>query len=448
MNTSTARGARRLRGAVALSAVAIGALALAGCTSPSSASSDEKVTLRVQVAEGDEIVKMYQAIADGFEKANPNVTVKLETVADTAKNGPVVSGANPPDVGLLPMNSANFGDLAKAGTFLDLANVWENADLADRYSQSLNDGSLFNGKHYALSTNVLYYAIAYYNKDLFTKAGIEAPADHRIESADQLYQITDALKSAGVQGLGIAGGTGFVPSWMIDPLLPTAGSADQTANYLTSWQPSVDVTVKYTDEPFVSTISQLEAYANEGVFQDGYLGVTDLGGPEAQFQAGQVGMVLDGVWYEAALQAANLPFEYDWLLLPPVTASGKTQLSAAPNFSTVIPAKAAHIDTAESFLEYMVSAEVQQNDIIGVGNSIPSVNDLPESAFSSLSPVVQSMVTDASENGIQSGWTSVVPGELGQSFTNPLVQAVWAGSETPEQVGSAVQDQLMKIRGQ
>ena len=423
------------------------AIALAGCATNGGAPAG-KTVLTVQIATGDGIAKMNQAFAAGFEKKNPNVTIKFVHSPDDNVNVPVLTGNNAPDVGMAPLNEDTTKAMADNGDLVNLGPAWKAADLDTRYPAGVSDSALYGGKHYAISTNVLYYSFAYYNKDLFEKAGITIPANHRIASSKDLYDISAKLNKIGKQGLAVGGGTGYQPSWLIDALLPTAATPQQMTNYLSNWQKGVKPTVSYTDGPFVKTLQQLKDYADNGVFQKGFAGITDLAAVEASFVSQQSGMLLDGVWYAGTLAITPPGFAYDWVLLPPVDgAKQKSQLPTLFNFSVVIPTKGKHKAVAMQYVAYITSVEAQTRGVIDAGQSIPSVTDLPASAFKSLSPAVKGMLADVAKNGSQPGWTSTVPTTYGQTFSTPVVQAVWSGSDTPRSAGAKVQAEYKSVTG-
>jgi raffinose/stachyose/melibiose transport system substrate-binding protein len=339
-----------------------------------------------------------------------------------------------------------FAALADHGDLLNLAKVWKTADLAKRYSPEINASAKYKGKYYALSTNVLYYSFVYYNKDLFKKDGVPLPKDHRISSESELYKMAATFNKAGVAPLEVAGGTPYQPGWMVDSLFPSAATESQMSNYLTNFDSSVKPTVKYTDSPFVDTLQALSDYKTHNVFPNGYLGVTDPTQNEAAFQAGQAAMILDGVWYDATLSSAKLPFGYDWALLPPVKSGNISKLPTLYNPSVIIPAHGKNLVLAQEYAEYMVSDAAQKNAIIKVGNAIPSVNTLKPADYASLSPVVRSMITDAQKHGAEPAWTATVPGTVAMTFTVPLIQGIWTGSETPKTAAVKVQQALIQTR--
>ena len=432
-------------------AVVVGCLALTGCGSSSSSdgsAAQARATLRVQVEQGPENLASLRAFADGFEAAHPGVTVKLETISNAAKTGPnlaVVASAHAPDVAVVPVGQPAYEKLVAAGALADLAPVWKRADLDARYPAALNDQTTYRGRHYALSSSTAFYDLAYYNADLFAKNHIAVPANHRIASAQQLYDIARALRAGGSQPLAIGGKSNYIVSWMPDALLPTAVSPTQLSNYLSSWKPTVTPTARYTDAGFVKVLDQVTDYARHGVFQQGFLGA-DPGAAEAAFQAGRAGMVLSGSWYAGVLAKARPGFRYGWLLLPPVDAARKTQLTGYFGVQWAVPTRAANRALAMEFLGHMVSDAGQASAVIKAISGIPSVTSVPASAYSAVDPLVREMLADAKANGVQSGWTSSVPGGIGQALINPLMQSMLAGRTDPQAVAAKVQDALPSVR--
>ncbi|MEW2396321.1 extracellular solute-binding protein [Streptomyces sp. NPDC046862] len=425
------------------------ALAATGCGNSSDGqSADGQTTITVQQQAGDNNVAMMKSAAKLFEAANPQVKVKIQIITVQTKNttnANVLSGSNPPDVGVVPTNSAAYGQLVKSRKLLPLEDVWASSDLKSRYGGAIASAlTAPDGKHYVVSIDSVYYSLVYYNKELFKKAGITVPADHRIESADQLYSMVKALKKTGKQGLGLGGKSGYAASWMLDALLPTSASADQLKNYLSSWQSSAPESSKYTDPAFVDAVSQLNDYRKHGIYQDGFLGA-DTPAVEAAFQNGRLGMAIDGSW-QAAVFRKVMKSNVGWLLLPPVNGSAKTQVTAYAGDGLGIPVGAKHQAAAKKFLEFFMTEKNLAQSVIKAGGNLAPVNDMPDSAHAQLDPLVQEMLADVKANGAQSGWTSTVPGTLGQGFFDPLIQSMYAGQATPAAICAKLEAQLAETR--
>jgi raffinose/stachyose/melibiose transport system substrate-binding protein len=439
--------ARRSRWWVAAAVAATAVVAsLSGCASSGDSG---KVTLRFQVEQGDPNLAIAQAWIKGFEKTHQNVTIKPELTSQEAvasTNATVLSGGNPPDIGLIATGTPQYEKLVQSGALADLAPVWKGAQLDTRYPKALNDLLSYGGKHYSIGVSTGFYNVVYYNKDLFKRAGITAPDDHRIASVDDLYSMVSKLKAIGVEGLGIGGKANAPASWMVSALLPTAVSGNAINNYLSSYLPANKVTAKYTDPGFVKVLETLQEFGKKGVYQSGFLGM-DNDQTDALFVQGQVGMELEGYWVAQGFHKSNPNLDFDWLLLPPVGGGAdETQLTSFFATGISVPAKGKHVALAQEFLQYMVSDQGQVDAILKAGSQIPAVTTVPESAYADLDPAVKEMVADARDHGVQSGWSTTVPGEIGQGFIDPLLQSMYAGQTTPQEVAQKVQTALEQAR--
>lgn len=446
-------GRPRTRHTVFITASAGIAALLAGCSPGTSAANSATPTsghrtVVVQQQAGDNTEKAIGVAAKLFEAAHPDVTVKVQIVtseAKTSSNLAVITGPTPPDVAVVPQNSTVYTAALAAKKLEPLDDVWTDSKLRQGYGPLAPAFIGPDGHPYLVSIDRAYYNVLYYNEDLFSKLGITVPSDHRIASTQDLYSIAAKLKGDGKAALAFGGGSGYQASWMLDALLPTASSSAQISNYLTSYQPSVPVSVKYTDEPFVSALSTLQQFAKEGVYQNGFL--ANKGGPasEALFEQQRTAMVLDGSWAAPSLRQAS-KFKVGWLLLPPVPGGQKTQLTAYAGDAMAIPTGAKDKADAKLFLDWWFTPEAQQKVTVEASGSLPAVDGLPAATIASLDPLVKDMVADVAVNGSQSGWTSTVPASVAAAFTDPLVQSMYAGQKTPDDVGAAVQGALEKMR--
>ncbi|WP_157887705.1 ABC transporter substrate-binding protein [Frondihabitans sp. PAMC 28766] len=440
MHITTKR--RTLLAAAALASAT--ALVLTGCSgSSSNGTASKSITVQVQTGQEAEVAAFIKV----FKKQHPGDTVKTVSVSQTAKTGSnlqVLTSSNAPDVAIVPTNTQVFSRLTQGKQLLSLSDVWKKADLQKLYGNSLANSLKTNGTPYVVSIDSTIYNIVYYNKALFKKAGIATPTDHRIASLSDLESMVTKLKGIGKQGLSIGPGDNFQSSWMIDAFLPTASSTSQLQNYLTNWESSkTKITAKYTDAPFVDSISRIQAMGKAGVFQTGYLGQT-VPQSESNFVQQSAGMVLDGSYSPATFKKDGINFDYDWALLPPIDSSKKTQVSLYNGDAYAIPARAKNPTVAKQFLESVMSAEGQTTTI--ASGSLPATNNVPKSAFSGTAVQVQEILADEAKNGGQPGWTSVVPGGLGQQLVDPKIQELLNGNGSAQAIGQAVDSELQTVR--
>ena len=427
--------------------VAVGALSaasLAACSSSGgSSAADNTLTVQVQTGAGpllDTFIKI-------FKEQNPGVTVKTLSVSQTAKTGSnlsVISSSDAPDVAIVPTNTQVFSKITAAHGLISLAPVWKADNLYKNAPAGVLATDSFGGTPYVVSYDSVLYNIVYYNVNLFKKLHITVPPDHRIPSMAALNSMVQTLNKAGYQGIGIGPADGYQSSWMIDSFMNTSAMPEQYQNYLSSWQKSVPVTDPYTSAPFINALSAIQTLGNKKVFQDGYLADT-VAQAEAQFVQQRNGMLLDGGFSVPILQKDGIKFPFDWMLLPPVPGSNeKNKISLYTGDAMGIPVNAPNKALAEKFLEVVMSVKAQEAGL--ADGALPGNSAVPLSQYVQLGPIMESQLADMKANGNQIGWTSGVPGGLGQQLTDPMVQAMLSNQTNPAEIASKVQSELATFR--
>lgn len=436
----------RWRKKVTVTAV-VGALStslLAAC-SGGGGSSANVLTVQVQTDAGPQFANFIKI----FKEQNPGVTVQTLSVSQTAKTGSnlaALTSSDAPDVAIVPTNTQVFSRLTEAKGLVSLSSIWKADNLDNNSPPGVLAADSLGGTPYVVSYDTSLYNILYYNVDLFKKLHIAAPADHRIPSMAALDSMVSTLRAHGYQGIGIGPADQYQSSWMIDSFMNTSTTPAQYTNYLSSWQKSTPVTYPYTSAPFTKALDAIQSLGQANVFANGYLADT-VAQAEAQFVQQRVGMLLDGQWSVATLKGDGLKFPIDWMLLPPVPGSQeKNRISLYTGDALGIPVRAPNQALAKKFLQVVMSVKGQESNL--ATGHIPAITSgVPASQYAMLGPVVQSEIADTKLNGDQIGWTSGVPGGLGQQFTDPKVQAMLNHQTTPAQIGPQVQDQLATFRG-
>lgn len=439
-----------------LSTVAAGGLVMLGCSLLVACSDGngeagdkldltKKVTLTVQQQTSAEA--MFAHIGEKFEEKYPNVTVKFETISQEQKVGSnlaVLGSSNPPDVGMIPLNSEVYTQLTNAKALVPISDVWEAADLENRYSAPVAESMQTDGGPTSVVYSQLIYDVLWYNPALFEEAGVEVPADHRIESVDALIEMADKFRAADIAPLQLGGGSGYEASWMLDAFLPTVATKDEMANLLTNHNPKVETKTPYDDSPFVDTLEALQELGEGGVFQDGYLG-QDAATALAPFLTGDAAMVLNGNFAVPEFEKAKLDFTPDWLLLPPIGDEAKVVQTQYFGDGLGIPVKSDAVPWAKEFIKFAMSDEMQEEAVVNIGKLLPAVTSLPSDELA-VDAWSKSLLADIEANGSAPGWTGVVPGGFGQQFVDPLIQQMLQGELTPDEVAEKQQEQLVEFR--
>ncbi|MBF4595641.1 extracellular solute-binding protein [Curtobacterium flaccumfaciens] len=330
---------------------AVIALAAAGCASNSSSagpqtSADEKQTINVWGWAGAPGKDVMTTVIDGFEKANPKITVNYTEIASADyknKATLALSSKEPIDVvGVQP--NAWASDNAQ---YLTPVGEWPNGKALEQQYQPrtiTQMKKLFpDGGIRAVPFGSSGSAVGFYNVDLLRKAGLSEPP----KTLADFRKLADGLK-----------GTGIVPAvmpsddWFQDEFVLTlAGQTD----------PKFYDDVRYKDgsydtKAYISALKEYKSLYTDGILDKNTL---DLAYSDAMalFDSGKAAVVFNGSW-----EAGRLLPEYrkaNKVQASDVGAMGVPAAKAADvstrSFLDVtygIPEASSHRAAAEKFIEY------------------------------------------------------------------------------------------------
>jgi multiple sugar transport system substrate-binding protein len=365
---------RKIAAGAALAVVAT--LSLAACSggpaaAPSASSDDKKpVTLTVSgwsLATTPE----FQTLADGFHEAHPNVTIQVKDY-DAAQYATLLTAdlaaGTAPDV-MAIKQVTDMVTFASGGQLVDVSDVKLTDGIKGASSYKLD------GKQYAipyrLDGNVLFY-----NKDLFKKAGVDAPDgswtwDDYTAAAEKLKT---GLKSAGSSAL-----PAYLHTWNSQVQgFATAQSpkADMLSGNYAYMKPYYDQALKMQNDglqlPFAT------ASANKTTYQ-------------AEFGKQQAAMELMGSWYVATLLAQQKSGDADtfqWGMAPvPQRTSATAGTDKTPvtfgdptGFAINIKTDGAKLTAAKQFLSY-VESEKAAESLAQIGITPALVTDSVTKAY-------------------------------------------------------------------
>ena len=182
-----------------LAGVAIVALAASACSS--AAATPSTVTINWwHITTGEPGKTIFQGIADAYTAAHPNVKINITVLENEAFKSKLATSLQSGDVPDL-FQSWGGGTMAQQADAGDLKDI--TSDISS-WKDTINPGALgiyaYKGKQYGVPWDMGMIGV-WYNKDLFTKAGITAvPA-----TWDDFLADVGKLKTSGVAPLAIAG---------------------------------------------------------------------------------------------------------------------------------------------------------------------------------------------------------------------------------------------------
>jgi multiple sugar transport system substrate-binding protein len=332
--------------------VAVAALAAVGMTgcSASGGSDGGKTTITYSnfISNGGN-EKNLTTIVDAFEKANPNITVKV-TTTDYAnyftKLQTDLSAGTQADV--FDVDAGSYANFQADGVLAPLDGVD-----ASKYRTSVLDSYKTDGKQYGLPTS-FSNVVLFYNKDLFDKAGVAYPTNSWTWADEQAAakKLTD--KAAGVWG------------------------DYQPVTYNEYYK-----ALQQTGGDFLSKDGKKSAFDSDAGQRaaDWIAGKSGTTMPTAAdgagtadfdtnlFKSGKLAMWHTGIWMFSLL--GTLPFGWDAAVEPGDSQKASATFSNAVVVSNDSKQKAA----AQKFAEFLTSSKTMVDVRLKAGWELPAISD-------------------------------------------------------------------------
>ncbi|MHA5048411.1 extracellular solute-binding protein [Streptomyces sp. SD15] len=349
------------RGIAATALVASIALAATACGGSDSGSdkSDGPTTITWwDTSNATNEAPTYQALVKSFEKANPDVKVKYVNVPfDQAQNkfDTAAGASGAPDV--LRSEVGWTPAFAKKGYFLPLDGTEALAD-ESKFQPSLIEQAKYDGKTYGVPLVTDTLALVY-NKEIFEKAGVEAPTTWA-----ELKTAAAAIKKK----TGVDGYWGSTQAYYAQSFL--YGEDTDT----------VDADAKKITVKSAAAVKGYETW--EGLFDGSGLHKADTtvdayAHIQEAFVSGKVASIIQGPWEITNFYKGSAFKDKANLGIVSVPA-GSTGKAGAPtgghNLSVYAGSDKAHQEASLKFLKFMTSATSQET--IALKNStLPTRDD-------------------------------------------------------------------------
>lgn len=346
--------------AVALSCLI--AFSAAGCSKGSSSSgsstagsssaastSEKKVTLSFfsdlpDRTSGQGLLE--QTLIDNYEKANPNVTVKVESLQDTPykeKFKAYTSSNTLPDI-FMVWGQPSFFHAVMAGGYAAELNQSDYSSY--NFLKGSLDGFSLNGKLFGLPRNT-DYMVLYYNEKILKDNGLSVPSS----TADFL---TDALKlsSKNIAAVSIGGGDKWPLAYLFNEIVVKQTGSDTAIR-------TALANKKFDSPELLQAATYLQSLAKGGVFQKSYLS-DDTGAAMNLFGQGKAAMYYSGEWDMSMATSKSFSSDFTSNLAVeafPTTPAGSgknTDIMAWNGGGYALSAKSQNLEEARKLLNYMM----------------------------------------------------------------------------------------------
>lgn len=361
-------------------------------------------------------------MVNGFEKANPDVTVTVEErQTDPHKQAlrQIVGTDSGPDIYWYWEGLGLGGELVDVGLSQDLTEYYDEYGWADRFTNPALAGVTQYGGYHGVPFGQQAMAL-YYNKDLFAQAGISAEPT----TYDELIAANDKLVAAGITPIEFGGTVNWHIMRLLDSLLETECGAETNTALATG-------KASWAEEPCVDAAYTELATWGEKYLNDGYFGMSNSDSSQLFF-SGDAAMAFEGTWFDAEVTDSGLDPENVGIFAFP---TGSDRLSAFGE-ALYINAASEKKDVAAKFLDFVTSDDIQA-ETVGSSGAI-SVNK---------------NVEPGTENPLDQLWSPIFGGASGvygpsdQNLPLDLTTEYWrvqnsvlTGDIAPDKAGDAMQE--------
>ncbi|MBP5299159.1 MAG: carbohydrate ABC transporter substrate-binding protein [Lachnospiraceae bacterium] len=317
-----------------------------------------------------------QYIAE-FNKSFPdvNITWKQTTVDDyDAAIKPALANGEGVDIFEVSAGSANGGVGIFGGQAISMEEALKNY-LGEDYKDKLNEASLnsmtVNGELKALGVGTVYAGNLWINQDLFDKYNVKVPTNF-----EEWKAACDTFKANGIIGFVQGAGQGAFNMDTyhaicdnIEPGLFTKATRGEA---------------EWTNPVFVQALDLWKKLFDEGIMQDGALGIQQYPEANNMFLSGQAAMVMMGSWYtmnclpdtmRANMEAASStdePFAMVPINFPDIAGTGNTgYVFCDIDYATAVSVNASDVQAATDFALWLGASEEGQQMIADSLNLVP-----------------------------------------------------------------------------
>jgi multiple sugar transport system substrate-binding protein len=294
-----------------------------------------------------ELGVMKDVVAD-FEKQHPNIHVKVVGGIDDDKIVAAIRGGTAGDV-LHSFASDNTGAFCSNGAWIDLADDMKRDGISDDiFPSAPRYYTQYAGKRCALPMLADVYGL-YYNKDMFSKAGLSGPPKTVSELLDYAKKLTVRNPDGSLKVVGIDPLDGFYenaaahwgPSWGAD-WVDDSGKSSLGTN--PGWAKMLEWQKELID---------FYGYKDLVRWQSG---AGDEFSPQNAFEKGKLAMNVDGEWRVAFMQAEVPDLQFGTAPMPVDDTQPDLYGSGYTTGSIVgIPKTSKHPDEAWELLKFLAT---------------------------------------------------------------------------------------------
>ena len=295
---------------------------------------------------GESSEAAFNAYVAAFEAAHPDIDVQVNLTEHEAYKTAIRNFlvAEAPDVAIwFAGNRMKF--FVDQGLFMDVSDVWADADLNNIMSSSKASLSV-EGKQYGVPWGYYQWGV-YYRKDIFDNLGLNVPKDWA-----EFIWVCAMLKKNGITPITI--GTKY--------LWTAAGWFDYLNLRINGYAFHMGLTagkISYEDSRLDAVFDAWRELIEPGYFLEDHATYSWQEAQAPQIN-GEAAMYLIGNFYVPTLESAGVVDKMDFFQFPPIKP-GVGMYEDAPTDTMHIPSGAKNVVDAKKFLAFMSDPSAATN---------------------------------------------------------------------------------------
>ena len=230
-----------------------------------------------------------QKSVDAFNTANPDSKISLTFIQNDAYKTKIKTaiGAGQAPTIIYGWGGGTLKTYAQAGQVEDLTGWFnDNPDVKARLFPSAFAAATVDGKIYAVPTQTVAPIIFYYNKELFSKAGVQPP-----KTWDDLMSLTKTFNDMGVAPLSLGGQSRWTSMMWLEYMFDRVGGPEV-------FQAIYDGKANaWSDPAVIEACTKIQDLVSANGFIKGFSSITaDSNADQALLYTGKAAMMLHGAW--------------------------------------------------------------------------------------------------------------------------------------------------------
>ncbi|WP_040166694.1 extracellular solute-binding protein [Microbacterium gorillae] len=435
MARRTTRSSRRIRAAAAVAVPAL-LLSLAACgtSGPAGAGGGGSDTALMWSLSGAPNEKIHQDSVDAFNKAHPDEKLEVSFIQNDAYKTKIRTaiGAGQAPTLIYGWGGGTLKSYVDAGQVEDLTGfMGEHPEIKDKLFPGVFDAATIDGKIYAMPINGVQPVVLYYNKKLFSDAGVQPP-----KTWDDLMAAVKTFNAKGIAPISLAGQSRWTSMMWLEYLFDRVGGPaafnDVFAGKTDAW----------SNPDIITALTMAQDLVKADGFVKGFASVTaESNADQALLYTGKAAMMLQGGWAYANMKADGQGFVQDgnlgFLAFPSVEGGKGDPADVAGNPANYLSISATASDeqkkTAKDYLAAGLYTDTMVDAYISSG-AVPVVNGIQDKIAKTDDADFLSFAYDLSSKApsFQQSWDQALSPTAAEELLNNIEQ-LFSLTITPQQ---------------